>query len=54
MIIYFLILLLVIGVSCFNNNLYHNKLTLLNSYNNNSISKQNPVINSQWLSEQGW
>jgi riboflavin synthase len=31
---------------------YAEKLLKVN--NNDSISKQSPVINSQWLSEQGW
>ena len=31
---------------------YAEKLLKVN--NNDSISKQCPVINSQWLSEQGW
>ena len=33
---------------------YAEKLLKMDKKNNDSISQQNPIINSQWLNEQGW
>ena len=33
---------------------YAEKLLKMDKYNNASMKKQTPLINSQWLSEQGW